>query len=1082
MRTPLPVGTHLTLSAIGTQQQITVQIQELIGTGASCLVYTAVCKDGEQNKFYLRLKEFCPENLHLIRQQDGSLLAADEEAFQRQMQSFIWGYQKQMQFRQFPESCNSISNVQGVFTGNGTRYIAMNCQNSIPLEQQELSLYDTFRVLCAVAQQLDNLHQHGYLYLDLKPANVLLYPETPELVMLFDFDSAVEKSRLSDAVISCTAKWAAPEVLQQNRRKIGVASDVYTLGGLLLYLLFRRAPEVKDRRNRAVWDAEFPDSVLAGTAPEIRRMVTELLRKTLSANPEKRYVSCAELLAQIEPFLDSFQQPKPYLQTKLPLGNNYFCGRDIELQEIHTLLQQEKFLLLHGVGGIGKTELAKHYAMTYAEEYDAVVFVRFLDSMENTILSDTNFPIVHCTRSDGESDAAYLERKLQVLRQICTPRHLLLLDNFDTGDCENLDFLTELPCPILVTSRVDYDGIFPQYEVDILSDESALYQMMAYYTKREPDLYTDAILKALNGHTMAVELVAKQMALHQLTSREMYEKLCAEGISGDDGKVRQLKDSTLREKTAFHHMEILFSVLDLSESEKQVLRCAALVGATPMVRQYFEVISDLNEAEINSLDRLIQSGWISEVYQDEMCILSTHPLIVEVLCEKLRPNSRECKNMVELAGSAAGYIEESENAEQRFLSVQWLDHMAHHIQGDDPELSFFFAMMCYRLYLAEDRYEDALWAAQQELQILKHEEDSRTRQLNALFLIRDLAFKLHDTETRKKAEAELQTMQLSAEEQFEALGGLLLEYVLEQHDFEEARSCAEQLLQIAEEIGSPMKLAVAYANFICLENTYRIDLDKAFYKEKTASYANQCFAERTDEQEQDASFWSNLGDIYRDCEQFPCAIECYQKWQELFQMQMQEESVSVNTKLVQFQTDLAVCYLKMNRFSEMEAHYEEAIALADQLYGEEHEETGEIWGTYACALIDWYNAEPNRKLLKKCKTAMEQALEILLEHNVCGEMIIANFQMRYSSVLSELGEFQNSFIAAKEALACFQKNFGELSEQMQWAYLVMGDNYHKAGDKENAKRYYDLAIRVLRENDYETDELEERVEEILQGM
>lgn len=1082
MRMPLPVGTHLTLSAIGTQQQITVQIQELIGTGASCLVYTAVCRDGEQNEFYLRLKEFCPENLHLIRQQDGSLLAADEEAFQRQMQSFIWGYQKQMQFRQFPESCNSISNVQGVFAGNGTRYIAMNCQNSIPLEQQELSLYDTFRVLRAVAQQLDNLHQHGYLYLDLKPANVLLYPETPELVMLFDFDSAVKKSRLSDAVISCTAKWAAPEVLQQNRRKIGVVSDVYTLGGLLLYLLFRRAPEVKDRRSRAVWDAEFPDSVLAGTSPEIRRMVTELLRKTLAANPEKRYASCAELLAQIEPFLDSFQQPKPYLQTKLPLGNNYFCGRDIELQEIHTLLQQEKFLLLHGVGGIGKTELAKHYAMTYAEEYDAVVFVRFLDSIENTILSDTNFPIVHCTRSDGESDAAYLERKLQVLRQICTPRHLILLDNFDTGDCENLDFLTELPCPILVTSRVDYDGIFPQYEVDILSDESALYQMMAYYTKREPDLYTDAILKALNGHTMAVELVAKQMALHQLTSREMYEKLCAEGISGDDGKVRQLKDSTLREKTAFHHMEILFSVLDLSESEKQVLRCAALVGATPMERQYFEVISDLNEAEIGSLDRLIQSGWISEVHQDEMCILSTHPLIVEVLCEKLRPNSRECKRILIMSGAVASYIEESENAEQRFASVQWLDHMAHHIQGDDPELSFFFAMMCYRLYLAEDRYEDALWAAQQELQILKHEEDSRTRQLNALFLIRDLAFKLHDTETRKKAEAELQTMQLSAEEQFEALGGLLLEYVLEQHDFEEARSCAEQLLQIAEEIGSPMKLAVAYANFICLENTYRIDLDKAFYKEKTASYANQCFAERTDEQEQDASFWSNLGDIYRDCEQFPCAIECYQKWQELFQMQMQEESVSVNTKLVQFQTDLAVCYLKMNRFSEMEAHYEEAIALADQLYGEEHEETGEIWGTYACALIDWYNAEPNRKLLKKCKTAMEQALEILLEHNVCGEMIIANFQMRYSSVLSELGEFQNSFIAAKEALACFQKNFGELSEQMQWAYLVMGDNYHKAGDKENAKRYYDLAIRVLRENDYETDELEERVEEILQGM
>ena len=56
MRTPLPVGTHLTLSAIGTQHQITVQIQELIGTGASCLVYTAVCLRQTKKLFNGRCK------------------------------------------------------------------------------------------------------------------------------------------------------------------------------------------------------------------------------------------------------------------------------------------------------------------------------------------------------------------------------------------------------------------------------------------------------------------------------------------------------------------------------------------------------------------------------------------------------------------------------------------------------------------------------------------------------------------------------------------------------------------------------------------------------------------------------------------------------------------------------------------------------------------------------------------------------------------------------------------------------------------------------------------------------------------
>ena len=113
---------------------------------------------------------------------------------------------------------------------------------------------------------------------------------------------------------------------------------------------------------------------------------------------------------------------------------------------------------------------------------------------------------------------------------------------------------------------------------------------------------------------------------------------------------------------------------------------------------------------------------------------------------------------------------------------------------------------------------------------------------------------------------------------------------------------------------------------------------------------------------------------------------------------------------------------------------------------------------------------------------MEQALEILLEHDARNEVTLANLLMRYSSVLSELGEFQNRNIVAVEALECFQKNFEELHEQMEWVYLMVGDNSRKAGDKENARRYYDLAIRVLRENDYETDALEERVEEILQGM
>ena len=84
--------------------------------------------------------------------------------------------------------------------------------------------------------------------------------------------------------------------------------------------------------------------------------------------------------------------------------------------------------------------------------------------------------------------------------------------------------------------------------------------------------------------------------------------------------------------------------------------------------------------------------------------------------------------------------------------------------------------MCYPLYLGEDRYEDALWAAQQELRILRLEEDSRQRQFNALSFIRDIAAQLHDTETSEKAAAELAELHLSAEEQLSDLSGILLGY------------------------------------------------------------------------------------------------------------------------------------------------------------------------------------------------------------------------------------------------------------------------------------------------------------------
>ena len=285
--------------------------------GASCIVYTAVYKDAEQNQFTIRLKECFPEGLNISRKNDVLVIPKEsEEKFEKHITHFTEGYKRQLAFRSIPESQNSISNIQGIFEGNHTKYIVMTCQNGIRLDKAELGVYDAFRVLRAVTLQIQNFHNNGWLYLDLKPENVILYAETPELVMLFDFDSAVQVGNIQLEYISFTKIWSAPEVLQRKIQNIGICSDVYAIGALLLFLIFGRSPALSDRTKRASWN--FENSILSDESPELKRMVTDLLKHTLCADVKSRYDSCQEILDVIEPFIESFQKQKPYLKTVLP--------------------------------------------------------------------------------------------------------------------------------------------------------------------------------------------------------------------------------------------------------------------------------------------------------------------------------------------------------------------------------------------------------------------------------------------------------------------------------------------------------------------------------------------------------------------------------------------------------------------------------------------------------------------------------------------------------------------------------------------------------------------------------------------
>ena len=62
-------------------------------------------------------------------------------------------------------------------------------------------------------------------------------------------------------------------------------------------------------------------------------------------------------------------------ENEVPKPCRYFCGRDKELDTLHQLLTDEGKIFLHGIAGIGKSELAKAYAKLYKKEYTNILYI-----------------------------------------------------------------------------------------------------------------------------------------------------------------------------------------------------------------------------------------------------------------------------------------------------------------------------------------------------------------------------------------------------------------------------------------------------------------------------------------------------------------------------------------------------------------------------------------------------------------------------------------------------------------------------------------------------------------------------------
>ena len=134
-----------------------------------------------------------------------------------------------------------------------------------------------------ICQALQYLHDHGIIYRDLKPSNVMVTPDDDIRLIDFGLVRFYTLGKAHDTIIMGTPGYAAPE--QYGQGQTDPRSDIFSLGALMHHLLTGQDPSVRP----------FVFSPVRELNPNVSEHVDYAVRKAVMTDPMLRFESAENM-------------------------------------------------------------------------------------------------------------------------------------------------------------------------------------------------------------------------------------------------------------------------------------------------------------------------------------------------------------------------------------------------------------------------------------------------------------------------------------------------------------------------------------------------------------------------------------------------------------------------------------------------------------------------------------------------------------------------------------------------------------------------------------------------------------------